>query len=283
VSRKVTHKVQLEFAIKEIRNLKSKIRNQKMEVHHHPHVEKKNFKEYFLEFLMIFLAVTMGFFAENIREHFSDKSKEKEYLSSMINELKYDTTKYDETLKKIFYIRPMLDSLYKNVQNASHFNFVLLGKWNTPINETRLSYLPTMPTIQQLTSSGNLRLIESKAVLNKILQYQGFIQGNMKSETESINAATEKIYNYEDDLCNESVFNDQTDNNMQDKAAQFSMENGAVYDMRIMVKDSINLNRFANSFTNYKSRNWGYYTIINEAKQMAIGLIEEINKEYSLE
>ncbi len=36
-----------------------------MEVHHHPHVEKKAFKEYFLEFLMIFLAVTMGFFAEN--------------------------------------------------------------------------------------------------------------------------------------------------------------------------------------------------------------------------
>jgi len=25
-----------------------------MEVHHHPHVEKKNFKEYFLEFIMIF-------------------------------------------------------------------------------------------------------------------------------------------------------------------------------------------------------------------------------------
>ncbi len=25
-----------------------------MEVHHHPKVEKKNFKEYFLEFVMIF-------------------------------------------------------------------------------------------------------------------------------------------------------------------------------------------------------------------------------------
>ena len=31
-----------------------------MEVGHHPQVEKKNFKQYFLEFLMIFLAVTMG-------------------------------------------------------------------------------------------------------------------------------------------------------------------------------------------------------------------------------
>ena len=30
-----------------------------MEVHHHPQVEKKGFKGYFLEFLMIFLAVTI--------------------------------------------------------------------------------------------------------------------------------------------------------------------------------------------------------------------------------
>ena len=51
-----------------------------MEVHHHPHVEKKNFKEYFLEFLMIFLAVTMGFFTENIREHFAEKKTTQQYL-----------------------------------------------------------------------------------------------------------------------------------------------------------------------------------------------------------
>ena len=39
-----------------------------MEVHHHPHVEKKGFKEYFLEFIMIFLAVTMACIGENMRE-----------------------------------------------------------------------------------------------------------------------------------------------------------------------------------------------------------------------
>src|SRR5579862_4161930 len=58
-----------------------------MEVHHHPHVEKKNFKEYFIEFLMIFLAVTMGFFAESIREHFTDKNNTKEYLETYRDEL----------------------------------------------------------------------------------------------------------------------------------------------------------------------------------------------------
>ena len=39
-----------------------------MEVHHHPDVEKKGIKEYILEGIMIFIAVTMGFFAESIRE-----------------------------------------------------------------------------------------------------------------------------------------------------------------------------------------------------------------------
>ena len=41
-----------------------------MEVHHHPdlHHNRKKFQEYFLEFLMIFLAVSMGFIAENTRE-----------------------------------------------------------------------------------------------------------------------------------------------------------------------------------------------------------------------
>ncbi len=63
-----------------------------MEVHHHPNVEKKNFKEYLLEFLMIFLAVTMGFFAESIRENLADHSKEKEYIQSMIADLKNDTS-----------------------------------------------------------------------------------------------------------------------------------------------------------------------------------------------
>jgi hypothetical protein len=32
------------------------LQTENMEVHHHPKVEKKNFKEYLLEFIMIFLA-----------------------------------------------------------------------------------------------------------------------------------------------------------------------------------------------------------------------------------
>jgi hypothetical protein len=46
-----------------------------MEVHH-PHLahKEKPWKEYLLEGLMIFLAVSMGFIAENIREHISEQN-----------------------------------------------------------------------------------------------------------------------------------------------------------------------------------------------------------------
>ena len=39
-----------------------------MEVHHHSH-KPKNWKEYITEFIMLFAAVTLGFLAENLREH----------------------------------------------------------------------------------------------------------------------------------------------------------------------------------------------------------------------
>ena len=41
-----------------------------MEVHHPHHpTHKKKWSEYIIEFIMLFTAVTLGVFAENIREH----------------------------------------------------------------------------------------------------------------------------------------------------------------------------------------------------------------------
>ncbi len=70
-----------------------------MEVHHHPEVEKKGLKEYLLEGLMIFIAVMMGFFAESLRENIADRSKEKEYIISMIQDAKTDTANIQQALK----------------------------------------------------------------------------------------------------------------------------------------------------------------------------------------
>ena len=62
-----------------------------MEVHHHPQVERKSFKEYLLEGLMIFIAVTMGFFAETIREGINEHNHARVFAASMVKDLQEDT------------------------------------------------------------------------------------------------------------------------------------------------------------------------------------------------
>src|SRR5215831_19439439 len=64
-----------------------------MEVHKHPHhvTHKKKWKEYLLEFFMLFLAVFLGFVAENIREEAGDNHRERQYMQSLVSDLSADT------------------------------------------------------------------------------------------------------------------------------------------------------------------------------------------------
>ena len=62
-----------------------------MEVHHHSHHPKK-WKEYVTEFIMLFAAVTLGFFAENKREEMVENHREKQYMQSLYEDLKKDTS-----------------------------------------------------------------------------------------------------------------------------------------------------------------------------------------------
>src|ERR1043165_931061 len=62
-----------------------------MEVHAHTHSERKKFTHYLWEFLMLFLAVFCGFLAENFREHEVEHQREKQYMITMLEDLRADT------------------------------------------------------------------------------------------------------------------------------------------------------------------------------------------------
>ena len=82
-----------------------------MEVHHHPdlHHKPKKWKEYLLEGLMIFIAVTLGFFAEQLREHYVEIKIEKVYVQSLYNDLKIDTLVIQRTIDEKKWIYQKFD------------------------------------------------------------------------------------------------------------------------------------------------------------------------------
>ena len=137
-----------------------------MEVHHSHHItHKKKWGEYLLEFFMLFLAVFLGFVAENIREISVERHREKEFIHSMINDLKNDTTKLG---KNIFAFQQILlehDTLKKT--------YPLLAKGFNQVFYTHLNALTSYPdfiytdgTIQQLKNSGGLRLIKNHTAVD---------------------------------------------------------------------------------------------------------------------
>src|SRR5436190_21912796 len=62
-----------------------------METHRIQAQPGKKFRHYFFEFIMLFLAVFCGFLAENWREEITESKRERQYISSMIEDLKQDT------------------------------------------------------------------------------------------------------------------------------------------------------------------------------------------------
>ena len=145
-----------------------------MEVHKHPHhvTHKKKWGEYLLEFFMLFLAVFLGFIAENFREHQVEKEREKVYMQNVLEDLKADTAiynNYSKNNKVLFELIDTLIYLVKSPERKEH-----IGKLAYTARMILPKYKPlyiTDRTYDQMKNSGALRLISSKQIANNISSY----------------------------------------------------------------------------------------------------------------
>jgi len=149
-----------------------------MEVHHHPdiHHKPKKWKEYFLEFLMIFLAVTMGFIAENIREHQTEKKIGRELIHSLVDDLKADTAEFNSNAKFWTTRLKGIDSLRYYIQPGIKSNNTLrIYYWVEEMFEFA-DFKYHDATIQQLRNTGNFRLIQKHNIIDSLIAYDGSVK-----------------------------------------------------------------------------------------------------------
>jgi len=149
--------------------------SENMEVHKHPHhvTHKKKWGEYLLEFFMLFLAVFLGFVAENIREASVERHREKEYMRLMVEDLKKDTANINSMVSGNGILIMGLDSLLdllsgpqqdQLIQRRTFIYSLKYTYWYMPIQFSELA-------LTQLKSSGGFRLIKDKKITSAILQY----------------------------------------------------------------------------------------------------------------
>ena len=174
-----TNKIEIEHSKPEI---------EKMDVQHHPDIEKKGLKEYLLEGVMIFFAVFMGFIAENIREYITNRHKEKDLIVMLASELKNDTTNL-RILSTVY-----LPVHNKWVDSAHLYTHTLPIKGNERkiytaiLNATAWSlYTPPDATLNAIKSTGGFDLIESQKVKSSLLAYSTRVELYLKDSEFLIN------------------------------------------------------------------------------------------------
>jgi hypothetical protein len=154
-----------------------------MEVHHHPHVEKKRFKEYFLEFLMIFLAVTLGFFAEGIRENISNGEHARLLATQLVKDLKEDTTHLQRQMDfcKNDYLKridTLLIALEKPlaVADKKEIQYRLLSCG------AMVNFVPSTGAISAIEKELNIKQFATSDLPSHIAEYQQFLNADKLQE-----------------------------------------------------------------------------------------------------
>ena len=137
------------------------------------HKGGKRLKDYLQEGLMIFVAVVMGFLAENVREGIGNREKEGQYMRSYIKNLEQDSAMLQRNIfnnnHKIIYLDSLISFSRKDISTVPnrvafyYFCIRTIGYYSEFSNNDA--------TFLQLTNSGGLRLIKKDHVADSIAEY----------------------------------------------------------------------------------------------------------------
>ena len=146
-----------------------------MEVHHHSHHPKK-WKEYITEFIMLFAAVTLGFLAENLREHQIMNHRVEQNKIAILKDLQADSADISRVIA-------VEDSCIKRYNRINNYLYLAKTKKITQaqlidsIKNTPqfIAYSTTLymnnSSFKNMQSSGLLSYVEEGELKNTLASY----------------------------------------------------------------------------------------------------------------
>ena len=261
-----------------------------MEVHHHAHTGhgKKTWKEYFWEFLMLFLAVFCGFLAEYQLEHKIERDRLKKFMYDMTKNLEYDRTRIAINLATNYSLRSSLDSFRneiqqnllgkENIKKLYYYAFTASGSGRVVFNKS---------TITQLRNSGQLRLVENDSLTNEIIDYydrkvyaselycQYFTDSQNELETEKRNIFS--TIGFESMLkITDSAYNNNLENNLENEFKNKIEKNN----LKLLTTDKITLEKLHSLTVSNQLALFRYIQFLNYTNQSAEKLIAKIKLTY---
>lgn len=260
-----------------------------MEVHH-PHTghNKKTWKEYLWEFLMLFLAVFCGFLAEYQLEHKIEKDRVEKYMHDMVENLKYDTTRVGANLPANRQTKKDLDSFRYEIRKAinGNSNTNLLYYYSLKLREFSQAAF-NKSTITQLKNSGQLRLVKSDSLVNDMLDYYErkiyaaeMYENEAHKAFEHFNTCLNDVFSTTPfdfvSKISDSTFSQQIEDTY--KKSIVSVINGPP--LQLLAYDKMSLEKLHTAAVNFEGSLINYNQFLNYCRQGAENLMFQIEKNY---
>jgi len=262
-----------------------------MEVHH-PHHPPKNLKDYASEFLVIFVALTLGFFVENQREHYIEGLREKELAHSLYLETKADSVELAAIIpfriKKEAYLNELYLNYKEDVDDPVLQKRIQVAQFIGVNANSQIYFEPRSAILHQLESSGMLRYFKDEAIqedLLKIINDQEKIRIRMQRET---NAYHQFVLPNFIDIQNVDLVRDLTDTGKNNRPLSVLLEeylNSSKYLSYPKIKPSA-------QYLKTLRKSWEFYRFLlaatrnNELKKYRIAntkLLEDLRRVYHFE
>jgi hypothetical protein len=145
-----------------------------MEVHHKHHLPK-NWKEYLTEFIMLFTAVTLGFFAENYREHKIIEHRMEENYVALLQDLRQDSVRIKElqagNVEERKGILTLLELLYKYQDGKLTMPAVQEGVMGIGRMPEYVTLFMNNTTFKNMQSSGMLSYVDNTQLRQELSFY----------------------------------------------------------------------------------------------------------------
>lgn len=137
-----------------------------------PKILRFKWNHYFFEFIVLFLAVFLGFLSDNYRESIAERKTEVKQVSSIIEDLKVDVATIKKNIEVIDIAILYTDSLLLLIEKIPSMDslddsFNVLNGRGSPY----LRFKSVDRTASQLKNGGQMNLIKDVNLSNEILNY----------------------------------------------------------------------------------------------------------------
>lgn len=253
-------------------NLSGSTTNEKGVLTYQVHNPKKRLKDYFFDFFMLFLAVTLGFFVNSLNENLSDRQQEKQYMASLITDLKIDTAEIQSIHSSIASQISAIDTLMRILENKDQNNFINnFYYFSFKYLNSAVFHTCSDRTISQLKSAGGLRLIQKKGESDMIVRYYSSSE-NVDYNTEYCLKEYNKILDSEKEIFDFGILRGHKIDSLR-----------YLIDLKLLIDEPLRIKHFYNQILMYTSALINYNILLTDLKKEAESLINFTRKNYKID